>query len=1032
MYKSSTQNFTGSRGTRTPEAVSFFLQHSKKIQHTTTVKVPDNKLTTNTIQKLQVNPRIESRYRSSSNSQRSPATVQAANQIVPYGGGHHSGQLADASMALSYAFDNRGKLKRLDIASNGAMMNLLQQIGRRSMQQCLDIHLQSTNQFPTLTHLHVDEISKGAQKLNQILKACSRGINNGEGPIEIGNELWKGAMELEQSLRMLVSLQEASENTKSQRRRTHLKLIDDNGDSEDDRTVSSQKQKQVERPVFSFDKPSKNTKASVQTDLQQKLTALPYLEDSSSKPERHMAPKSSPHRRTASCGPEFQTSQLTNSSHTKHNAARLPNVIAKLMGLEELPQNINSKVSTESPHSQQKSMELVSIHTAERSKSVNLKMELAKNNIIQVNQNKVQSSKITVLATHKIELQEDTYRSNSSHKTKHDKEKPKWNEEEREGVKNYVKESKAAMSKINELQNKIMHLNQDGGSPKGITKEAETRKMKQKQQELADAKKTSQQMVAPQNRSLDIEEIVQADTPANSNIHETQKTSSKPLLPREKQNRSIQLQQMSMLYGPQGKKLKAEKRSQQITKSTSGLRKREHKSEKLPSTRDLRNLQKQPIKQRNARKKIAEDVVLAASKALLTNRQNDKSDSAGRSMNPDDKRESSVCLKSDQNSHSIDWLTDSQMTEVTASSNKDTKCTHDSPRKVVSDIKTPNVSPRVMTKEEITKRITNPRALARAIKPQRPTPHRLQQSKLNTINFSTAAAEANETISKSTKSIQGNQEPNRLPINEKSQQNMDAEKMDNRNNTVRDKHSLRMEEATQLNPGDGGEYTISTVSDDQQEHLIPHEADVRLQITATDGQEDCKINSCDRDEQQAPLKIEKQEPLTEDELFLKQKLITSHLFLNTAEALFKLNIPISILNYASDQICEEKDSKMIVDSGYELLKRKGRRELFYYPSINVFNTCTGIRSLDDLVRQLHKDFQALRSYGRNRRDEYDYANCILQMLENDIYNRYPNLNCMWDYGWNEVKFPYAKMDEVISSIEQLLLDELLSQIIDYL
>lgn len=171
-------------------------------------------------------------------------------------------------------------------------------------------------------------------------------------------------------------------------------------------------------------------------------------------------------------------------------------------------------------------------------------------------------------------------------------------------------------------------------------------------------------------------------------------------------------------------------------------------------------------------------------------------------------------------------------------------------------------------------------------------------------------------------------------------------------------------------------------------------------------------------------------PLTEDEMFLKQKLIKCHLFLNTAEALFKLNIPISILNYASEQICEDKDSKIIQDCGYELLKRKGRRQEIIYPSINKLVSYTNVRSLDDLVRQVHKDLEVLRSYGRSGKDEYDYVNRILEMLESDIYNKHPDLNSMWDFGWNEVMFPCAKMDEVVSNIEQLLLEELMNELIN--
>lgn len=1000
MYGKSRQNYIGSKGTKTLEAVG---------------------------------PKIGSRYRSSSNSQKSPATVQTTNHIVPYGGGHHSRKAADLSMALSYAFDNRGKLKRLDIASNSAMINMLQQIGRRSMQQSLDIQWQSTNQFPTLTHLHVDEIAKGAQKLNQILRACSSGINIDEGSIEIGKELWKGAKELEQSLRMLVSLQEASDNTVSQQRKSRLKLLDENGDSEDDSTVSSVKQKHVERPVFSFDRPSKNAKASVQTDLQKKLIALPYLEDSNFKSEKNnsMTSKSTP-RRSASCVPDYQTSQQTTSTKSKHDAARLPNVIAKLMGLEELPQNINPKVATDSPFPQQRLRENLSIHTAQRSsKSADINTAYTKNAKIQISQDKVLSNNITILTTHKIELQEDTYRSTNSHKTTSELKKPRWNEEEREGSKDCVRESKAAIFKINELQSKVIQQNQDGGSQKDIRKKAKIRNMNPKQQEVADAMESLQIMVTPETKSLVAAETVHADTMGNSNTHEVPKTAtSKPLIPQQKQNRGLQFQQVNMSYEPEGKNLKAENTSQQRAKNKAKLRKRDNNAEKLQNSRtvarDLKNMQKHlPIKQPNAGKKNEEDIGLVASKALLNNKQKEDPVIEDRFKNSDDKRKSPVSLRSDQNGPRADERSDSHTTEICANSSMDAKCAHDSARKVVSDIKPLKIRPMMKINENISKTSMTTRTIVRALRPQRPTSYRLKQNKLDKINVSKAAKEENESRLNSTGCIPGNLETRNSLIDEESQQKVDAEQTDTRNHN---ETSKKLSDVTTPTVDDGGENTIPIVIDDQQKKLVPEEVKVTLQITATDGQEDCRNNSCNQQQKQPkPTKMEKQEPLTEDELFLKQKLIKSHLFLNTAEALFKLNIPISILNYASDQIYEEKDSKIILDCGYELLKRRGRQDIFFYPSINIFMTCTKFRSLDDLVRQLHKDLEALRSYGSNGR-EYDHASCILNMLERDIYNRHPHLNCMWDLGWNELRFPCANMDEVISIIEHLMLEELVNEL----
>ncbi|XP_057536106.1 uncharacterized protein LOC130814113 isoform X2 [Amaranthus tricolor] len=963
MYHNSKQNFKGSRETKT----------------------------------LEVSHKAGRRYRGSSNSRNAAANSQSANQIVPYGGEHHAGQLNDLSMALAYAFDNRGKLKILDIVSNGPMMNLLQQIGRTSTQR-IDIHWQSENQFPTLTNLHINEISKGAQKLNQLLRACSSGgFSINKGSVEIGNELWKGAMELEQSLRMLVSLQEAStDSTANSQQKSRFRLLDDNGDSEDDSSGSLEKQKQVERPVFSFDKPSKNSKVSVQ-----KLLVQPHLEDPHPKTESHISitSTSTPHRHSASNVSELNTSQLTNSSTLKHNAARLPNVIAKLMGLEELPENSKPKVNTECPATQQRSRDSVSSHFSQRSsQNANLKIEYTRPAKHPVGPIRVQSNTITILTSKRREQKEDTYRSIKNYNTGFDREKPNWKLEERQGIKTSVQRSMAAISKINELQTKCTNLNQESKAQNGISKEAHVKITKQKQA----ATEISGGINTSGNRSLNMAEIT-------DKLRETKNAEASNLqLPQQKQNREVELQKMNMPNQPHRKKIKAENRYQPKANLIAEPRKRESSAEKVQGTRiiatDHKILQKQANVGINSRK----DFRLTASKVLLSDEKNEDP-AEDVSKNSNDGSKSSMSL-----------ISESGITEVRATSYKEVR----SEQKEISDDKPPNTRPTVKTNKDITKALPSPRTITKALKPHKSTLQTLKQNRRNKISGSQPATVENESRS-ITESTPGKDAPIKPPTFEQSQKNEDTDQVDSRNHTVRDQSTQQRKEVIEITSGDMNEVIITNIHDDQQE-MVTDEVKIKPQVTP-DGQEDSKINSFNQQKQQKIIKVEKQEPLTEDEMFLKQKLILSHHFLNTAEALFKLNIPISILNYASDQICKDRDCKIILDCGYELLKRKGKRkEAIIYPSINISMSYTQIKSLDDLVRHLHEDFEALRSYGRNEKDNYDYANCILKMLEGDIYNRHPDLNTMWDLGWYDV-FPCANMEEVICNIEQLMLDELMNE-----
>lgn len=171
----------------------------------------------------------------------------------------------------------------------------------------------------------------------------------------------------------------------------------------------------------------------------------------------------------------------------------------------------------------------------------------------------------------------------------------------------------------------------------------------------------------------------------------------------------------------------------------------------------------------------------------------------------------------------------------------------------------------------------------------------------------------------------------------------------------------------------------------------------------------------------------KQEPLTENEKKLKETLITSPLFLNTAEALFRLNIPVGIL-HASDQIYQEKATKFTIDCAYEVMNRKGRRQEQVQQCFKVSICNTTVSSLDNLIKQLYKDFEGLKYYGGNEHDNNDDAETLLKMLQRDIHNTHPHLNCMWDFGWNEVMFAFDGTNDIIKDVERQVLDELISEI----
>ncbi|CAE6224680.1 unnamed protein product [Arabidopsis arenosa] len=237
--------------------------------------------------------------------------IEFSNQIVPYGKGQSMEKL-NLSKALAFALENAGKATRSDPSGNASIIRFLHDVGKRSLGERRSSQFVVQQQQPSssspMIHVHIKEISKGAQKLNQIIKACSNGLSfrKGRYSIQCGEQLMEGAIELEQSLRLLVDIQQASEYTTNKQRKNRIKLLEENDEEEEDaHNLNYQKIKQVAK-----------------ADIEMRLLALNYQEDKNIK-----------HRKqTSSC-------EDTEERSVKPQKGRIPSVVAKLMGLGEFPED---------------------------------------------------------------------------------------------------------------------------------------------------------------------------------------------------------------------------------------------------------------------------------------------------------------------------------------------------------------------------------------------------------------------------------------------------------------------------------------------------------------------------------------------------------------------------------------------------------------------------------------------------------------------------------------------------------------------
>nr|CAB3498020.1 unnamed protein product [Digitaria exilis] len=255
-----------------------------------------------------------------------PAVAQS-HAIVPFQGGGGRGDSkrttpaanagVDVQMALALALSNSGKLQNVQlVARQGTGGSMFFREPDRS------------------THLlapgaHVGKVAITVQKLNEILMAySSSGDAVRRGSVEIGKQLLRGAMDLEESLGMLMMLQDASDyiETAGNGKVMLLEGGKESWKSSTPRSTSFASAKLVE--IFDIDSETEqvdDTKSPSDAFMQ----IVPHSMSQDGRPNQSST---------------LQLTTVTNNS--KSNAARgekddskerKPSLIAKLMGLENLP-----------------------------------------------------------------------------------------------------------------------------------------------------------------------------------------------------------------------------------------------------------------------------------------------------------------------------------------------------------------------------------------------------------------------------------------------------------------------------------------------------------------------------------------------------------------------------------------------------------------------------------------------------------------------------------------------------------------------
>ncbi|XP_060199659.1 uncharacterized protein LOC132628011 [Lycium barbarum] len=985
-----------------------------------------------------------------STSNRSFRVEESSAQIVPYATARvqNSENLGDLSMALAFAIENGGKFTKINSSSKNPVLTFLHQFGQRSMDisktERRTYHLPNNSQFPSVSHVHINEVSKGIQKLNQILRACSNGINFDRNSIQVGQELLKGAMDLEESLRMLVNLQEASDRMIKPQSKNRITLLDEE-EEDDSINVKIVDQKQLERPRFSFDKPSKNssyiTKETTKNDIKQRLMALTYPDEAPKLHEKQPplnTKKLVSHKRSASCAPDFKNlDQKNQSSGTKSGGSekgRISNVIAKLMGLDELPQKEDNNAARKGSDPKRKqgpvlkrSAVPISTREIENRPSCSVDKNMISNML------PVQDPKYVVNA-------ENVRASPSTSNHMVSSGRVQQQEERSIAVPSGLPMTNSMMDK---QHSKIIQVNQEvpGHQVNFQQKQKEQNQtsFKGKITKTIEIKETISQLKKPQTSRAPPIDIV---------LQEKKETDRFPLSNEKKALHKDEVHHMQKLKKSEGQDEKRQAGNKEQLPSNKTLEARTHKANQVetitsPKARNGAASSKKKQSSRN--------------QSLLGTKNSTKSKNGARSKDFTNgikqvalakHRNSSTSAVIMQSSENKNADHNALPKEVSSRSEKLNSINQSSKQEKPIDLPS-KYRKGCHTEIHITE--TSPKIDELSAT--------LQEMKLQKDDKSCSQLTESQTREEKADKI-GSNEPDVSTeiLNLRTELHGKIENSTSCNTTMEKERNNLIGSATAISNENHQEKMLQEVEISTDQKLgedIPKISQAMDQFNGI-HQEDSNDSKLFNDEQnksfpakstekrgkgiskvvrndhETTLPLVAQEPLTEPEKQFKESVIKNQLFLNTAEAIFKLNIPISIL-HTSDQNNQGEDVKLMLDCGYEIMKRKAiRQELNVHPYATISIGYTKTSSLDDLIKKLCRDFDTLKSYGGNGNmsDECDAADYLHNMICKDMQNGNPDVNSMWDSGWSteQIMFGFFEKDDVIKDMEKHLLNGLIDEI----
>jgi hypothetical protein len=230
----------------------------------------------------------------------------------------------DVQMALALALSNSGKLQNVHLVARqgGGGSAFFGEPGRMASQA----------RRLLAPGAHVGKVAIGVQNLNDILVAYSSGGAAGarRGSVEIGKQLLRGAMDLEESLNMLMMLQDATDYMEMGSSGNDGKVLLLEGTESWKRSAPRSTSSASARLVEIVDDDSGTEQADDAKSSSDTFMQIVPHGMSQSYRRNHISP-------SQLAGAATNCKSNASSGEKDGSKVRMPGLIAKLMGLENLP-----------------------------------------------------------------------------------------------------------------------------------------------------------------------------------------------------------------------------------------------------------------------------------------------------------------------------------------------------------------------------------------------------------------------------------------------------------------------------------------------------------------------------------------------------------------------------------------------------------------------------------------------------------------------------------------------------------------------